>query len=104
MIPKYLLPKDDNLKPNKPETITIPKSSGKVICENCGDKYPIESGYIILRPDGNQFKPLCLKCTQIRMFGKIAYLEDYPTFFKRLKSGYFKDWKVSYEENQSTSK
>jgi len=97
MIPKYLVPKEP-VKPNS-EFIKISMSSGKVECCNCLDKYHIESGFIILRPDSNKFEPMCGKCAQIRMFGKVIYFEDYPTFIKRLKTNQFKEWKVTYEEN-----
>ena len=95
MIPKYLLPKE----PIKPDTvpIEISKTTGKVECCNCQDKYPIQTGCIVLKPNSNKFEPMCMKCSQIRMFGKVVYFEDYPTFIKRYKTNQFKDWNVKYE-------
>lgn len=100
MIPKYLLPKEPVTETNCVNA-NISFSTKKVECSNChSEKFEKEKGFIILKKDGDRFLPICTKCAQIRMLGNIVYIEDYPTFAKRLKTNQFKDWKVVYEEDK----
>lgn len=83
-------------KKNYDTTIQTISKSVEVSCSQCSETYPIEKGFIILFDKESLFKNICSKCAQIRFMGKIQYLEDYNTFAKRNKVGYFKDWKVGY--------
>ena len=92
MVPKFI-----ELK-NTEESITLPKSTGKVECCQCSEEYGIEEGFIILLTGDSEFRPICSHCAQQRFFGKIDYIDSYDVFIKRLRTFQFKDWKAKYNE------
>jgi hypothetical protein len=98
MIPKFLQPKNDIKNDSELVPIAKPKIEEKVECANCFKKYPIEKGFIVLRAKSNKFEHVCSVCATLR-FDKLIYIEDHKTFAKRLKAGFFDDWKVKYEKN-----
>jgi hypothetical protein len=81
LIPKFILNKDIvNTKIEEVNTETSPIT--KTICINCDEEFILEKGFIVLKKGSD-----------------IVYMEDYPTFLKRYKTGQFEDWKIVYDKN-----
>jgi hypothetical protein len=98
MIPSFLQPKE--LPPTTESDIQQFSKLGEVECASCFKKIDVNKSYIVLIYGEDSFKPICYNCSNIRGLGKIDYIERYETYNKRLKSGYFNDWKVkAYESN-----
>lgn len=88
--------KDDEAVANR---ILTPKFENKLVCCSCKTKEP--AGMLaVLFKDSNTMQTMCSGCASNTMISKdVTYQEDLETYHRRLKVGYFKDWRLD-EKNK----
>lgn len=69
--------------------IHAPKFEDNPICHICKKK----AEFAVLRKDDRRILPMCSNDVNVNR-QNVRYCENISTYEKRLKVGYFKDWKV----------
>jgi hypothetical protein len=84
----------EELKEMLAQFITTPNFEIKPTCYKCG----AVACFAVLRKDGGIIQAMCSNDVNMSRH-EIRYCEALDTYHKRLKSGYFKGWRVANAKN-----